>query len=291
MAYPLLFEYTYHMQVLTFVTPRNEIDFDLKIRQFLPDTLIEDRNVLEPGKAMCWIVHSPLQKHVLDQIRDKFHVDVIQQSRDQNPYKLFMADMDSTIVSGETLDDMASKAGIGEKVSEITKRAMAGEIDFEEALMERVALLSNLPVSIIHETLHEVQLNTGAKELLTHLKSKNIHCVLISGGFTVFTSDVANRLGFDMHFGNHLDVQGNILTGLVNPPILDKEFKQKKLMKLMQSMHIDGTQTMAIGDGANDLPMLETAGLGIGYFAKPLLQDRLVNRIEYTDLSSLIYVV
>lgn len=279
------------MQVLTFVTPRNDENFDAPIRDVHRAITVDERIVLESGRAVQWFVNDAVQKDVLDDIRSRFHVDVFQQGPDRDPYKLFLADMDSTIVYGETLDDMASKAGIGDQIATITARAMAGEIDFEGALKERVALLANMPQAILDETLDELQLNEGAERLLSHLKHNNVHCVLISGGFTAFTEKVAEKLGFDRNFGNQLDVQNGLLTGKVLPPILDKAFKRDTLLELVEVMNIESKQTIAIGDGANDLPMLQSAGMGVGYYPKPLLQESLINRIEYTDLSSLIYVI
>lgn len=291
MACPLLFEYTYLMQVLTFVTPRNDKSFDDPIRNHYRAITVNERIEAERGRAVQWVVNDAVSKDILDDIRSTFQVDVFQQDLDHAPYKLFLADMDSTIVQGETLDDMASKAGIGDQIATITAHAMAGEIDFEGALKERVALLANMPQAILYETLDELQLNEGAERLLSHLKHNNVHCVLISGGFTAFTEKVAEKLGFDRNFGNQLDVQNGLLTGKVHPPILDKAFKRDKLLELVEVMNIESKQTIAIGDGANDLPMLQTAGIGVGYYPKPLLRDQLINRIEYTDLSALMYIL
>lgn len=278
------------MHVLTFVTPQPTPDFDLWIKKSYPDIQIEDRVVIESGKAVDWFIQNELSKNILDQIRIEFKVDIFQQNVNHRQKKLFLADMDSTIVSGETLDDMADLVGIGDKVAEITARAMRGELDFEEAIDERVGLLRDMPTSVIDKALDEMRLNTGAKELLSYLKSKGVYCVLISGGFTQFTSAVAHDLGFDAHFGNELIIENNILMGRVKRPILDKNFKAQKLTELSQSMNLSPHETMALGDGANDLKMLKSAGMGIGYYPKPLLQKTLINRIEYTDLSSLIYV-
>jgi phosphoserine phosphatase len=251
-----------------------------------------------------------LNKTQIDGIRQEFKIDVFQ--TDGAAIKLFMADMDSTIVNGETLDDMAEIAGIGDKVADITARAMAGELDFEGALMERVGLLKGQPASIIDEALFRMTLNKGAEKLLNHLKSKDIYCVLVSGGFTQFTSDVAEHLEFDAHFGNILltgqttnvqDItflaqnvpaiippEDLVITGEVGKPILDKNFKQKKLQELQNAMQFNASEIMGIGDGANDLPMLKAAGVGVAYYGKPLLRESLINQINYTDLSSLIYL-
>jgi phosphoserine phosphatase len=280
-----------HMQVLTFVTPNQTLDFDMWIKKSHPEIVIENRNVLEVGKAVQWIVKEPLKKPLLDTIRAEFRIDVIAHGQSDIGIRLFMADMDATIVVGETLDDMAEKAGIGDKISDITKRAMAGELDFEEALVERVGLLSNLSTDIVDETLSETGLNEGAEKLLSHLKSKGVYCVLISGGFTQFTSKIASQLGFDANFGNELIIENDIITGQVKHPILDKNFKREKMDELARTMDLNSSHIMAVGDGENDLPMLQNAGIGIGYYPKPVLKNALTNTIEYTDLSTLKYCV
>jgi len=277
------------MPILTLVTPNKTPEFDMWIKNAYPDIAIEDRVVLCDCNAVQWMIKKSLSKDILDAIRAKFRVDVIQQD-EPNDIKLFMADMDATIVVGETLDDMASRAGVGGKISIITERAMRGELDFETALIERVGLLNEISADIIDETLHEMELNPGANVLLSHLKSRGVYCVLISGGFTQFTSKIAERLGFDAHFGNELIIQNGVLSGDVTRPILDKAFKRTKMDELKISMQLQASQIMAVGDGANDLPMLQGAGLGIGYYPKPLLKTTLVNTIEYTDLSTLRYM-
>ncbi len=276
------------MHVLTFVTPNPTQDFDLWIKKSHPDIIIDDRTVLD-DRAVRWNIQNPLDKNIIDAIRREFRVDVFQTNA--TAIKLFMADMDSTIVSGETLDDMAKLVGIGDKVADITERAMRGELDFEAAIDERVSLLAGMSTDIIGQALGAMTLNKGAWELLAHLKYKGVYCVLISGGFTQFTSAVANDLGFDVHFGNELIIKGDVLTGEVQRPILDKNFKLQKLSDLKSQMQLIDDEIMAIGDGANDLPMLSNAGVGVAYHGKPILKNAMVNRIEYTDLSSLIYVV
>ena len=302
------------MPILTIVTPEPKPEFDLWIKKSYPDIAIEHRHIID-DRAVEWVISQSLHKDILDKIRAEHKVDIFQFEKKPN-IRLFVADMDSTIVSGETLDDMAEIAGIGDKIAAITERAMKGELDFEEALRERVNMLAGQPASLIDQTLDALRYNKGAKELLLHLKSKDIYCVLISGGFTQFTTIVADKLGFDDHFGNQLVMAPRTIeskyrlpflgqtdplvippdnmtffTGEVKTPILDKMFKRDKLLQLQSDMGLKNNQTMAIGDGANDLPMLQAAGLGVGYHGKPLLKEALENRIDYTDLRSLIYIL
>jgi len=278
------------MTYLTFVTPKPEKDFDLWIKNSNPQIKIEDRTVFDT-RAVRWRVKAPLDKAQIDLIRQAFKVDVFQTETNDTPIKLFLADMDSTIIDGETLDDMAALAGIGDQVANITARAMAGEIDFEGALRERVALLKGHSSQIIDTALAAMILNKGAEPLLTHLKNKGVTCILVSGGFTQFTGKVAQDLGFDDHFGNRLIVEDDVLTGAVGSPILDKNFKAEKLQELQNVMNLKPAEIMAVGDGANDLPMLQAAGIGVAYHGKPILQKTLINQITMTDLSSLKYLV
>lgn len=204
---------------------------------------------------------------------------------------LLLADMDSTIVTTETLDELAAKAGIKEKIAAITARAMNGELDFHDALKERVALLKGLPVKALQETLGETTLCDGAKEMIAALKKSDVTCVLVSGGFTFFTGAIANKAGFHHHHGNNLQDDGAVLLGAVDEPILDKESKLSFLKSYAAELNIDLSRTAAIGDGANDLPMLAAAGLGIGYRPKPVLEESLPNVLKYADLTGVLYAM
>lgn len=276
------------MPILTFVTPQPQPDFDLWIKKSHPDVIIDDRQILD-DRAIQWHIPKSLDKNIIDDIRMAFKIDIFQTSG--TPIKLFMADMDSTIIQGETLDDMAALAGVGDKIATITALAMRGELDFETALTERIQLLASQSTDLIERALHSTHINKGADILVNHLKSKGIYCVLVSGGFTQFTAHVAEKLGFDAHFGNEFIIENGQLTGDVTRPILDKDFKLKKLHDYQLSMELSPDNIMAIGDGANDLPMLYESGIGVAYHGKPLLRDALINQINYSDLSSLIYLI
>jgi len=203
--------------------------------------------------------------------------------------KLLLADMDATIVTTETLDELAVHAGIGEKIAAITTRAMNGEIDFHAALTERVALLKGLSESVLTKTLAETSLTPGADILLSTLNKHQVPSVLVSGGFTFFTSAIARRAGFTAHHGNTLEIETGALTGRVIPPILDKNAKLNYLKEYAEKNGLSLKDTMAVGDGANDLPMLLAAGLGFGYRPKKLVRESLNNWIFYADLSAILY--
>lgn len=203
--------------------------------------------------------------------------------------KLLLADMDSTIVTSETLDDMAAFAGIKDQVAAITARAMNGEIDFHAAIKERVGLLKGLPHDVLSQTLAHTQLSPGAETLVRTMKKFGATCVLVSGGFTFFTEAIAAQVGFDYHHGNTLGIKNEQLSGEVIPPILDKFSKVEFLELYMQRLRLTALDALTIGDGANDLPMLNMAGLGIGYHAKPAVAAELNNLVIHGDLSAALY--
>lgn len=203
--------------------------------------------------------------------------------------RLLLADMDATIVTTETLDELAGKAGIKDQISAITDRAMKGELDFKAALRERVGLLKGLPLSALQETLDETMLCEGAKEMVQGMRDAGAMCVLVSGGFTYFTNAIGEMCGFHHNHGNILIDDGAALTGQVGGSILDKDAKLAFLKFYADALEINLAETIAIGDGANDLPMLMAAGIGIGYRPKPILEESLLNILKYADLRAVLW--
>ena len=226
----------------------------------------------------------------LRQIHEEHRVDVFCTPLENRQKKLVLADMDSTIVTSETLDEMAEEAGIKDKISKITERAMRGEFDFHDALRERVGLLRGLSADCLARTLDKTVISDGAEQFIQTMRNRDAFCVLVSGGFTFFTNTIAKKVGFHAHHGNVLGLEDNKLTGHVQEPILDKESKLNYLKLYCEEHDLELTESLAIGDGANDLPMLQAAGLGIGYHPKPLLEDNLLNCIRHTDLTSVLYM-
>jgi phosphoserine phosphatase len=205
--------------------------------------------------------------------------------------KLLVADMDSTIIGCECLDELADQAGLKPLIAAITERAMRGEIEFAPALRERVALLKGLPLAALEQTWRErVRLNPGAKALVATMRKHGASALLVSGGFTYFTSRVAAGAGFDDHRANVLLDDGASLIGAVRDPILGREAKLDALMSEAARLGIGLQDTLAVGDGANDLDMIAAAGLGVAYHAKPVVAAAAPARIDHGDLRSLLYL-
>jgi len=204
--------------------------------------------------------------------------------------KLFLADMDSTMIGQECIDELADYAGLKAHVAGITERAMRGEIEFEPALRERVALLRGLPVSVIDEVLKQrIKLTPGGRELVATMRAHGAWTCLISGGFSLFTNAVAGMIGFQENRANELMVEDGKLTGEVLEPILGRAVKLATLTELRESFDLDNIDTLVVGDGANDLGMIESAGLGVAYHAKPAVAAVAAARIDHGDLTALLY--
>lgn len=202
---------------------------------------------------------------------------------------LLVADMDSTIVTGETLDELADFAGLKERIAAITARAMNGELDFKAALRERVAMLRGLPVDALERTWARISLTPGAREVVATMRAHGAYTALVSGGFSFFTGRVAAMLGFDLHRSNTLLDDGTALTGSVAEPILDRDTKLATLRALASEQGVPVAATLAVGDGANDLDMLGAAGLGVAFRAKPIVAAAARARVDYSDLRALLF--
>jgi len=274
---------------LTFVAANDDLTQD-KIGEL--ELISGSYQWLKPDKALFVPIDNPLSIEAMKAIRDKlapYKIDAFCTPLTFHA-KLFMADMDATIVTSETLDELADEAGIKDQIAGITERAMRGELDFHAALKERVGLLKGLPEDALKRTLDQTQISKGAEHLLKTLKANQVFTVLVSGGFTYFTNAVAEKLGFDKNHGNQLSIENSQLTGDVIEPILDKDAKLAFLNQYVQRKNIKNSNIVAIGDGANDLPMLKAAGLGIGYQPKPLVAETILNCIIHTDLTSVLYM-
>jgi phosphoserine phosphatase len=204
---------------------------------------------------------------------------------------LLIADMDSTVISCECLDELADMAGLKAKVSAITEKAMRGELDFAAALRERVIMLKGLPLTALERVYRErIRLNPGARTLVATMRRHGAHTLLVSGGFSFFTSRVAKDAGFEADQANILIDDGTALTGEVREPILGREAKLAALEKAARLLNLKAADTLAVGDGANDLGMIERAGLGVAYHAKPIVAEAAGARVTHGDLSALLYL-
>ncbi|MGO6668342.1 phosphoserine phosphatase SerB [Rhizobium ruizarguesonis] len=218
-------------------------------------------------------------------------IDLVIQEQETRRKKLLIADMDSTMIGQECIDELAAEVGLKEKVATITARAMNGEIAFEPALRERVALLKGLPISVVDEVIAKrITLTPGGPELIATMKSKGHYTALVSGGFTVFTSRIAATLGFDENRANTLLEDGGILSGFVAEPILGKQAKVDALNEISARLGISPEEAIAVGDGANDLGMLHLAGAGVALHAKPAVAAEAQMRINHGDLTALLYI-
>jgi phosphoserine phosphatase len=204
--------------------------------------------------------------------------------------RLLVADMESTMIENEMLDELADFLGLRERIAAITARAMNGELDFAAALNERVALLKDLPVSRLGEAARRIRYTPGGATLVATMKKHGATCALVSGGFTYFTSLVKKALGFDTDAANVLKHDGQTLAGAVELPILGKEAKLATLDRLCVERGIHVGEALTVGDGANDLPMLKAAGLGVAFHAKPVVAAEVAARIDYGDLTALLYL-
>ncbi|MGE3149170.1 MAG: phosphoserine phosphatase SerB [Pseudorhodoplanes sp.] len=233
------------------------------------------------------------QRAVADRLRALFGdrpIDVVVQKTAHRRKKLFLADMDSTMIGQECIDELADYVNLKSHVAAITERAMRGEIAFEPALRERVALLKGLKSTVVAEVIaRRIKLTPGGPALIATMRANGAHTCLVSGGFTSFTAPIATMIGFDENRGNTLLLDGDAFSGKVQEPILGAEAKLATLRELRQRFALASEETLAIGDGANDLAMIVEAGLGVAYHAKPKVAAAADARIDHCDLTALLY--
>lgn len=237
------------------------------------------------------IARMPVNKWEVWSDLQKIGVDLIIQPRENRVKKMLLADIDSTMIQQECIDELADEAGVGPRVADITARAMNGELDFDGALRERVGLLKGLDAKVIDQVLEtRITLMPGGKELLSTMKKNGAYAALVSGGFTAFTAKVAATLGFDENRANTLIVEDNRLSGDVGLPILGRQAKVDALEQITTRLEITESDVMAVGDGANDLGMLGRAGSGVALHAKPSVAAECDIRINHGDLTALLYI-
>ena len=281
------------MQVVTLITTPHK----RKLEAALVDSL---RNAWG-GADVNWLAIDEAAEFTIAQVPDnrwdvwtdlqKTSVDLVVQPLAGRCKKMLLADMDSTMIQQECIDELADEAGVGARVADITGRAMNGELDFEEALIERVGLLKGLPESIIARVIAErITYMPGGRELVGTMKANGAYAALVSGGFTAFTAQVAATLGFDENRANSLQIADSKLTGEVGRPILGKAAKVQALEEITARLGLSAADVLAVGDGANDLGMLTLAGTGVALHAKPTVQAQCDVRINHGDLTALLYL-
>ena len=216
-------------------------------------------------------------------------IDVLVQPVAGRRKRVLVADLESTIIENEMLEELADFIGLRAHVAEITRRAMNGELDFAAALTERVALLKDLPEAVLDEAAARIRLTQGAHTLVATMRTAGARTALVSGGFTVFAEPVAAQLGFDRVVANRLDIADGRIAGTVRAPIVTGATKRDSLLALAAECGVAPSATLAVGDGANDLPMLQAAGLGVAFHAKPAVAAAARRRIDHADLTALLY--
>lgn len=263
-----------------------------------------------PATTLQWVINpaeNVVQKAAVEKIRGFLEESLKEPLKQKNlavninvmpiekfcrPHKLALFDMDSTLIEQEVIVELAKKAGIGEQVNAITESAMRGEIDFSESFTRRVGLLKGLSQDVLDEIIRDnISFSLGAKRLISALKSNGYHVVLVSGGFTYFAEFVQKELGIDEVYANDLDIVDDKLTGEITSPIVDGNRKAEILQEVAKRLNIELSETVAVGDGANDLPMLGLADIGVAYHAKPIVQSQANYTVNVAGLDGVMAIL
>ena len=279
------------MHVLTLIAARDAATLSSDLLNAVRDAVHgAPPDILSPGEAADIVTETPPDMQAVQAAIGNAAIDAIGQELGPDRRKrLLLADMDSTVVTSETLDELADFAGLKDRIAAITRRSMNGEIDFAMAVRERVGMLRGLPLDALEKTWARTRLTPGAATLVATMRAHGAVTALVSGGFTFFTGRVASLVGFDAHRANVLLDDGAQLTGKVAEPILDRDTKQRTLHELAEAHAIPLSATLAVGDGANDLAMLRDAGLGVAYRAKPIVAAEARAKVDHADLRALLF--
>lgn len=285
--------------ILTLLTSPTAASLTQGDVQLAADTITEnggnvgDADWLAPSIACDLPFAGISEKHAASAVRAALGtkpIDVAAQAAAGRRKKLLVADMESTIIENEMLDELAAASGIGDAIVDITARAMAGELDFEAAIRARVEMLKGLDISALDDSLAAIRITSGATALVATMRANGAYCALVSGGFRFYTAWVRERLGFDYDQSNQLEILEEKLTGNVLDPILGRDAKREALQRLAAEQGVSTDAAITVGDGANDLAMLEAAGLGVAFHAKPVVAESADARIDHGDLTALLYL-
>jgi len=260
-------------------------------RDYLAESAIkiEQEKWIETGRVLDLIFDGDISKAQNALLPLTEEIDLVVQATENREKKLLISDMDSTMITVECIDELADYAGIKEQIAKVTERAMQGEMDFEEALRARVALLKGLHRQNIETCLHErVSLTSGAKTLVRTMASRGAHCVLVSGGFNQFAKSVAKELGFHEYYANELKIIDDILTGAIDGDIVDAQRKKIIHNHIIANNSWMNDNSIAVGDGANDIPMIKSAGLGVAFHAKVAAEKEADMMVRHNDLTALL---
>lgn len=232
-------------------------------------------------------------RHALDSLAEQVNEDFVLQTMAtrQRDYRLAVFDMDSTLIQCEVIDELAKRAGVGAEVAAITERAMRGELDFKASFTERLAMLKGLSESVLAEIAAELPITEGMPELILTLRARGIRTAILSGGFNYFAEHLRSRYGFDEIHANHLDIVDGRVTGRVTTEIVDGARKRALLLSIASEQGIEPAQVIAVGDGANDLPMLAEAGLGVAFEAKPVVRAQAAHNLRHVGLDGVLYLL
>ena len=265
------------------------------LSQFMETNDVRIHSWLAEGEHNQWAVECFLKPDsiVLSSIRKiansmQFDINLI---REKNRIKrLLVADMDSTLIKGESLDEIAGKVGVRKEIANITRQSMKGELDFNQSITRRVAMLEGMREDVLLEIIEETHLNNGASLLAPTMKKNGSSCYIVSGGFNFLAIPIAKKIGFDGSFSNRLEINNSLLTGKLIPPILGMHAKKEVLVQLSRRHKLKTEDVIAVGDGANDLEMLGSAGLGVAFKGKQILRDKIATQLQYTDLTGLLFL-
>ena len=284
------------MQALILISSsNNNSDTRTNLSDFIKANGLGLHRWLAEGEENQWAVecnvrYNDINIELFRKNGQQFEFDINLISNTNRRKKLLLADMDSTLIKGESLDEIAHKVGVGQEVSKITRQTMNGELDFNQSIIRRVSLLKGVKQSVLDEIIEETVLTSGANLIAPTMKKNGAYCFVLSGGFDFLTSQVAKKIGFDGSFSNSLEIKNSQLTGNINFPIFGMHSKLQTLTNLCNEKNISVKEAAAIGDGANDLEMLKKAGLGVAFNGKPILKKKIKTQLNHTDLVGLLFL-